>query len=76
MKKLIITALTATILSGTITGVVTNKLTAQEIKRNNVIYTKDYVHKNIVDMNNVTNIKTTENGVLIETETDGYYWAK
>ena len=33
MKKLIITALTATILSGTITGVVTSKLTAQEMKK-------------------------------------------
>jgi hypothetical protein len=76
MKKLIITALTATILSGTITGVVTNKLTAQDIKRNNVIYTKDYAYENIVDMNNVTDIKTTENGVLIETETDGYYWER
>ena len=76
MKKLIITALTATILSGTITGVVTNKLTAQDIKRNNVIYTKDYAHENIIDMNNVIGIKTTENGVLIETETDGYYWER
>lgn len=76
MKKLIITALTATILSGTITGVVTNKLTAQDIKRNNVIYTKDYAYENIIDMNNVTDIKTTENGVLIETGTDGYYWER
>ena len=76
MKKLIITVLTTTILSATITGVVTNKLTAQEMKRNNVIYTTDYAHRNIIDMNDVTDIKTTENGVLIETETDGYYWAK
>ena len=76
MKKLIITALTATILSGTITGVVTNKLTAQDIKRNNVIYAKDYAYENIVDMSNVTDIKTTENGVLIETGTDGYYWER
>ena len=76
MKKLIITALTTTLLSGTITGVVTNKLTAQDIKRNNVIYTKDYAHENIIDMNNVIGIKTTENGVLIETETDGYYWER
>lgn len=76
MKKLIITALTATILSATIAGVVTNKLTAQDIKRNNVIYTKDYAYENIVDMSNVTDIKTTENGVLIETGTDGYYWER
>ena len=76
MKKLIITALTATILSGTITGVVTSKLTAQEMKKNNVIYTTDYAHENIIDMNNVTDIKTTENGVLIETGTDGYYWER
>ena len=76
MKKLIITALIATILSGTITGVVTNRLTAQDIKRNNVIYTKDYAYENIVDMSNVTDIKTTENGVLIETGTDGYYWER
>lgn len=76
MRKAILGAIATAILTSTFTGVAVNKLTTQTIERNNVVYTKQYAHKNVIDMNDVKNISKTEKGVLIETEKDGYYWGK
>lgn len=76
MRKAILGAIATAILTSTFTGVAVNKLTTQAIERNNVVYTKQYAHKNVIDMNDVKNISKTEKGVLIETEKDGYYWGK
>ena len=76
MKKIIIGAIASAILSSIVTGVAVNTLTTQNIKENNVIYSKEYAHKNIVDMTKVRDIQDSDKGVLIGTETDGYYWER
>lgn len=76
MKKRIIGAITIVILSSTITGFAVNAFTTKQFQKNNVIYSKEYNKKNIIDMNDVRDIETLENSVLIETETDNYYWER
>lgn len=70
MRKLVFGALAVAIFSATIGGVATTTL----IKNNNVVYSKDYAHKNVVDMNKVVSIESSEKGILINTENDEYYW--
>lgn len=70
MRKLVFGALAVAIFSATIGGVATTTL----IKNNNVVYSKDYAHKNVVDMNNVVSIEKSGKGFVIKTTTDEYYW--
>ena len=71
MKKLLFGTLAIAILSAT---TLTFGGSIKKVDDNNVVYSKDYAHKNVVDMNNVVSIEKSGKGFVIKTTTDEYYW--